>query len=375
VRKLFRHKSIVLLFMVALFVAGSVATSAMTGKSVAGLLSTTTTPTCTDSPGKLCYIGQGEDSVKACTEGQTPFLHWIFTTGGSGSTVTSATLVLGGSGSGSYTMSEHGGSWTVDTGFYDLATLSAYVNYVGSLGQGDSNLVISDGCYGTSTTTQTTTTETTTTQTTTTGTTTTTEVHPPKISKNTCGVDVDLPAGSWTIHAVDENGNVVLDKTVNAGNDGINGLTIGLWTKDADLHTVTVTVTSVEDHSVSAAFSQAELNCFMQGAAGPKGDTGPAGPAGPQGPAGPKGDTGPAGAQGPAGPAGPQGPAGTGAGPAGPAGSAGPAGPAGPQGPAGPAGPRGPKGATGTCTCNQQHKSTKPKASRNTQSVAAHNHR
>ncbi len=124
------------------------------------------------------WTGQGSDSVKACGADQTPYLHWIFTTGGSGSTVSAATLTLGGSGSGDYAMSEHGGSWTVDTGYYDLGTLAAYVTYTGSLGSGNSNLVISDGCYGSSTTTTTPTTTTcscttTTTQTTTVGTTTT----------------------------------------------------------------------------------------------------------------------------------------------------------------------------------------------------------
>lgn len=96
--------------------------------------------------GTVSWTGQGKDSVGVCTNDQSPFLHWIFTEGGSGS-VSKATLTLGGSGSGDYSMSQHGNSWTVDTGYYDLNSLTAHVTYEGELGNGTANLVISDGCY------------------------------------------------------------------------------------------------------------------------------------------------------------------------------------------------------------------------------------
>lgn len=97
--------------------------------------------------GTVNWTGHGTDSVKPCKKGESPYLHWIFTTGGK-SAVSAATLTLGGSGSGSYAMSNHGGSWTVDTNYYDLTTLTASVAYTGSLGKGTSNLNISDGCSG-----------------------------------------------------------------------------------------------------------------------------------------------------------------------------------------------------------------------------------
>ena len=122
--------------------------------------------------GTISWTGQGSDSVKACGSGQTPFLHWIFTTGGN-SSVTSATLTVSGDASGGGAMSDHGGSWTIDTAYSGsgaptTGSVSASVSYTGTLGNGNPNLVISDGCYGSGIT------STTTTQSTTTGTTQTT---------------------------------------------------------------------------------------------------------------------------------------------------------------------------------------------------------
>jgi hypothetical protein len=50
-------------------------------------------------------------------------------------------------------MSEHGGSWTLNTTYTGTGqpttnTLSASVAYTGDLGRGQPNLVISDGCFG-----------------------------------------------------------------------------------------------------------------------------------------------------------------------------------------------------------------------------------
>lgn len=107
--------------------------------------------------GTVNWSGQGADSVKACQSGQTPYLHWIFTTGGN-SSVTSVTLTVGGDASGGGAMSQHGGSWTENTGYSGTgqpttSSVSAHVNYTGSLGNGTANLVISDGCFGSGTTT------------------------------------------------------------------------------------------------------------------------------------------------------------------------------------------------------------------------------
>lgn len=96
--------------------------------------------------GTVSWTGSGADSIGACTNGQSSYLHWIFSEGGDGS-VSSATLTLGGTGSGQYTMSQHGNSWTVDTGYYALSGLTAHATYTGDLGNGSGNLVISGGCY------------------------------------------------------------------------------------------------------------------------------------------------------------------------------------------------------------------------------------
>lgn len=103
--------------------------------------------------GTVNWTGNGADSVKACKTGQTPYLHWIFTTGGNDS-VTAANLTVGGNASGSGAMTQHGnGSWTRTTSYSGTgqpttSTVSAHVTYTGSLGNGQANLVISDGCFG-----------------------------------------------------------------------------------------------------------------------------------------------------------------------------------------------------------------------------------
>lgn len=106
--------------------------------------------------GTVNWTGQGSDSVKACASGQTPFLHWIFTTGGN-SSVTAATLTVSGTASGSGAMTQNGssgkGSWSKytaysGTGQPTTSTVSAHVTYTGSLGNGNANLVISSGCFG-----------------------------------------------------------------------------------------------------------------------------------------------------------------------------------------------------------------------------------
>lgn len=127
--------------------------------------------------GSVSWTGQGTDTVTACAYNQ-PHLHWVFKVEDSANTVSAVTLTLGGSGSGSYTMSQNGSNWSADTGFYDLASLTAVATYTGQLGTGSATLVISSGCYGQSGTTTTGTTETTTTTETTSTTGTTTATTP-----------------------------------------------------------------------------------------------------------------------------------------------------------------------------------------------------
>lgn len=125
----------------------------LAGGVVLGFSSLLALPGISYADGSVSWTGQGSDSVKACDTDQTPFLHWIFTTGGD-SSVTSANLTVSGSASGGGAMSQHGGSWTLNTAYSGTgqpttSTLTASVAFTGSLGNGNANLVISDGCFGT----------------------------------------------------------------------------------------------------------------------------------------------------------------------------------------------------------------------------------
>lgn len=100
----------------------------------------------------------GSLNTTQCDAQNTPYLLWLFPLGG-GNTVTSVTLTLGGSGSGTFTVDSSdtdvsdgtgftGGSVHITTPFFDLDTLEASIDYVGDLGNGQHNLVISHGCPG-----------------------------------------------------------------------------------------------------------------------------------------------------------------------------------------------------------------------------------
>lgn len=101
--------------------------------------------------GQVAWDGQqgltnGTFKDTQCATPPVGFIHWVFTDGGG--TVTAASITFGGSGSGTFAMSQNGqGSWSYDSAFFTLATLTASVSYTGTVGQG-ANLVISDGCPG-----------------------------------------------------------------------------------------------------------------------------------------------------------------------------------------------------------------------------------
>jgi hypothetical protein len=80
-----------------------------------------------------------------------PYLLWIFTEGGG--SVSSATLTLGGSGSGNYVGTAYGKEFHFVTPYFtpDTSTLTASVTFVGSIG--NAQLVISHGCAGATDTT------------------------------------------------------------------------------------------------------------------------------------------------------------------------------------------------------------------------------
>lgn len=105
-------------------------------------------------------VSNGQFDNKQCDDSNTAYIYWIFTLGGGTNTVTDATLQLGGSGSGTYTMSANpGNEMKITTPYYDLNTLSASVTYTGNLGNGNANLTISHGCPGSTTPTPTPTTD------------------------------------------------------------------------------------------------------------------------------------------------------------------------------------------------------------------------
>jgi hypothetical protein len=94
------------------------------------------------------WTGQGVtngvlDTVE-CDEASTPILNWVFTYGGNFSP-TDVTLNVNG---GKYTVAveETGHSTHFTTPFFDLATLVAYVSWVGQIG--NAQLVVSSGCTG-----------------------------------------------------------------------------------------------------------------------------------------------------------------------------------------------------------------------------------
>lgn len=103
--------------------------------------------------GSVNWTGQGTSVVDGkrvldtvqCDENNTPYLLWVFTLGGNTQSVTSATLHVNGDTVGP-NAPEAGNQIKFTSAFYDLNTLSASVDYVGSLGNGASNLTISHGC-------------------------------------------------------------------------------------------------------------------------------------------------------------------------------------------------------------------------------------
>lgn len=148
-------RALAVLALVALAVAGL-----MAAVSLAKPGSASASPTVCS--GNTCtWHGQGAtngsvDTVQ-CDANNTPYLLWIFTVGGGGNTVSSATLTLGGTGSGSYVGTKMGNEFHFTTPYFtpDPSTLTASVAFVGSLGRGTANLVISHGCPGETTTTTT----------------------------------------------------------------------------------------------------------------------------------------------------------------------------------------------------------------------------
>ena len=100
--------------------------------------------------GTIPWTGQGTTNgdlnSTECDSENTPYLLWVFTLGGGDNTVTSATLTVNGDVYGPNTPS--GGNIKFFTNFYDLGTMTASVFYVGDLGSGSANLVISHGCPG-----------------------------------------------------------------------------------------------------------------------------------------------------------------------------------------------------------------------------------
>ncbi|MBE0609219.1 MAG: hypothetical protein IH609_07560 [Dehalococcoidia bacterium] len=105
--------------------------------------------------GTVNWTGQGVTGGKLnteqCDSENTPYLLWVFTVGGGTSTVTEATLTVNGTQYGPVTVEDDPGEGKLikfTTPFDDLSTLTASVDYVGTLGNGQPGLRISHGCTG-----------------------------------------------------------------------------------------------------------------------------------------------------------------------------------------------------------------------------------
>jgi hypothetical protein len=96
--------------------------------------------------------GLGQDglpTVQCDADNAAGTVTFILTLGGGTNSVTSATLHLGGSGSGDVTNTPNGNEVHLQAAFSgDFATLTASADYVGTLGSGDVNLTISHYCPG-----------------------------------------------------------------------------------------------------------------------------------------------------------------------------------------------------------------------------------
>lgn len=94
-------------------------------------------------------LTDGLPNVQCDADNAPGTVTFILTLGGGSNTVTSATLNLGGSGSGSVTNTPTGNEVHLQIAFSgDFSTLTASADYVGTLGDGAHNLTISHYCPG-----------------------------------------------------------------------------------------------------------------------------------------------------------------------------------------------------------------------------------
>jgi hypothetical protein len=163
--------------------------------------------------GTVSWTGQGitngELNNEQCDADNAPgTMLWIFTLGGSDEAVTGATLTVNGD---VYTNDVHlGHIIKFQTAFYDPAgSITASVDYEGTLGSGDVNLTLSHGCPDTTTST-TTTDETTSTTTTdeTTSTTTTDETTSTTTTDETTSTTTTDETTSTTSNETTPEGSV-----------------------------------------------------------------------------------------------------------------------------------------------------------------------
>jgi hypothetical protein len=167
---------------------------------------------------------QGQGTFHECEGGETPGLHWVFTAGGAqGNTVTSATLTVNGSEVIPMSGNANGTQWDADSSGATEPT-SASVTYVGNLGQGNANLVISHGCFaGETTTTTTTTTGGPTTSTTTGGPTTSTTSGGPTTSTTSGGPTTSTTSGGPTSTTAGPTGSGGIAGGTTGGTGGTTG--------------------------------------------------------------------------------------------------------------------------------------------------------
>jgi hypothetical protein len=101
-------------------------------------------------PTVLPWTGQGSDSVTACDLDQDPYLHWVLTSGGSG-TITSAELTISGEKQGDFYREGNATSGAMHfySDYFDITdpAFSASASYEKTGRVSNVQLVISDGCF------------------------------------------------------------------------------------------------------------------------------------------------------------------------------------------------------------------------------------
>lgn len=96
----------------------------------------------------VTWKGNGLDSIVPCSEGQTPFLHWVLTPGGDPVDGTTAELSVNGVDQGQMAPVGNSGALQITTGYPTGGPTSAEAVITSGSVTDNAMLTISDGCSG-----------------------------------------------------------------------------------------------------------------------------------------------------------------------------------------------------------------------------------